>query len=175
MVPDGRRDDAAGPHHAAHLGDRLVGLGHEMEDEERQGAVEPAVRERNGAGIALRDRDPRIRVPPLRLRDEHGRIVDRRDLGHVGCRRQREGQAAGAAADVEHPLAVRDAGEVDERPRQHPAPAAHEPLVAGGAADGEARAHGTSIATTPSCSAARRPCATQRAHAGENSAATLAS
>ena len=53
MVPDGGGDDAAGPHHAAHLRDGLVGLGDEMEHQEREGAVEPAVRERNGAGIAL--------------------------------------------------------------------------------------------------------------------------
>ena len=32
---------------------RVVGLGHEMEHQEREGAVEPAVRERDGAGIAL--------------------------------------------------------------------------------------------------------------------------
>ena len=110
VIPHGRRDNAARPHHAAHLGDRLLGFGNEMENEQRQGTVEIAVGEWEGAGVPLLDGDARICVAPLRLLDEDGREVDRRNLAHVGGLGQRESQASRAAPDVENPLAVRHAG-----------------------------------------------------------------
>ena len=43
----------------------------------------------------------------------------------LGAFRQQEGQAAGAAADIQHPLARRDAGEGQERDGQPAAPDLH--------------------------------------------------
>jgi hypothetical protein len=138
MIPHGRRDHAARPHDAAHLGDCLAGLGHEVEHEKRQGAVEPAVLEGQGAGIRLPDLYARVGVAPDRLLDEDGRIVDRGNLAEIGGPGEREGQAAGAAADVENLFAAGQPREVDEQGREFLAPAAHELLIAGRIVDVEA-------------------------------------
>ena len=142
VIPHGRRDHAARPHHAAHLGNRLLGFGNEMENEQRQGTVEIAVREREGAGVPLLDGDARICVAPLRLLDEDGREVDRRDLARprrpwaarksgCPCRTRRRGPARRSPTPANF----------DEWLGQLAAPAAHELLVSGGSVDSEARWH----------------------------------
>src|SRR5229473_6121336 len=61
--------------------------------------------------------------------DIHSREVDPLNAGDGGLLRQREGQIARAAPDIQHvPSAY--AGEVDEKRRQPSAPAPHLALVA---------------------------------------------
>ena len=113
MVPYGCRDHASRPNDAAHLGDCPAGFGNEVEHEQRQGAVERAVLERQGAGIRLPNPYPRVGVTPNRFLDKDRRIVDRGNLSDVGGPGEREGQAAGTAADVENLLAVFNPNESD--------------------------------------------------------------
>jgi hypothetical protein len=85
-----------------------------MEHKQRQGAVERAVLEGQVAGIRLPDFNPRVGVAPDHFIDKDVRIVDRGDLAGVGGAGEREGQAAGAAADVENLFAIGSPGKVDE-------------------------------------------------------------
>jgi hypothetical protein len=138
MVPYGRSNHAARPNDAAHLGDCLAGFRDEVEHEQRQGAVEGAAVEGQGAGIRLPDCYSRVDVAPDRLLDKDWRIVDCGNLAEVGGPGEREGQAACAAADVENLFAVGDPREVNEQGREFLAPAAHELLIAGRGVDVEA-------------------------------------
>ncbi len=129
MIPHRCRDHAARPNDAAHLGYCLTGFGNELEHEKRQSAIERAALEGQGAGIRLSDFYSRVCVAPDYLLDKDWRIVDRGNLGEVGSFGEREGQATGAAADLENPFAVGNPCEVDEFPRESSAPAAHELLM----------------------------------------------
>ena len=77
-----------------------------MEHEQRQSAVERAALEGQGAGIRLPDFYSRVGVAPYRFLDKDWRIVDRGNLVEFGGPGEREGQATGAAADVENLFAM---------------------------------------------------------------------
>ena len=109
-----------------------------MEHEQRQGAVERTVLEGQVASICLPDLDARVAVALDRRLHKDGRVVDCDDLPEFGRPREREGQAAVAAADVDNPFAGGKPGEIDEQGRELPAPAAHELLIGGRIVDIEA-------------------------------------
>jgi len=108
MVPHGCCDHATRPNDAAHLGYCLSGFGNEVEHEQRQSAVERAALEGQSAGIRLPDFYSRVGVAPGRFLDKDRRIVDRGNPAEVGGAGEREGQATGAAADIDNPFAVGD-------------------------------------------------------------------
>jgi hypothetical protein len=130
MVPHGCRDYAAGPNDATHLTDRLAGFGDEVEHQQRQRAVERIALERQSAGVRLLNSYSWIGVAPDRFLDEDRRIVDCGNFIEISGPRERERQAAGAAADVENLFAVGDPREVDEQRCEPLTPAAHQLLIA---------------------------------------------
>src|SRR4029077_19865672 len=92
--------------------------------------------------VALLDPDARIRVPrPGRVDVDLG-VVDGGQLLEIDRARQGEGEAAGAAADLEQPLTRCGPGVLDEERREPAAPAAHDLLVAIRIAGVEHRRHG---------------------------------
>ena len=93
--------------------------------------------------------DPWVVVFGLRGGEVDLGMVDRGEPGERRFLRQREGQAAGAAADFEHLLAIRDAGMVDEQRRQMPAPASHQLFVIARVAGIEHRRHGRLLGCDP--------------------------
>jgi hypothetical protein len=82
----------------------LSASGNEVKHKERQGAIERAALEGQGAGIRLPDSYSRIGAASDHFCDKDRRIVDRGDLAKVDRPSEREGQASGAAADVENPF-----------------------------------------------------------------------
>jgi len=64
--------------------------------------------------MRLPNRYPRVGVTPDRFLDKDRLIVDRGNLPDVGGPHEREGHAAGTAADVENLLAVFNPNESDE-------------------------------------------------------------
>ena len=73
--------------------------------------------------------DARVPVLGLRRSEVDLRLIDRGQPSEPGGLGEREGQAAGAAADFEHLFAIRDAGMLDKERRQAPAPPPHQPFV----------------------------------------------
>jgi hypothetical protein len=131
------------PHDPAHLGDRELGPRHEMQHQERQRPVEGAVVEGQRAGVGVLEFEARVGAGGARGLEIELGIVDRGQRRRILPREQREGEAAGAAADVDQPLALADAGEVDEQRREPPTPAPHHLLVGGGVASVEIGWHGS--------------------------------
>ena len=82
--------------------------------------------------------DPDLRQPLPHRADERRRRVDRGDRTGAEPAHELGRQRAGAAADVEHALAVADAGEVGELRRERHRVAAHEAVVGIG---GDVEAH----------------------------------
>ena len=68
-------------------------------------------------------------MPRPRRLDERGGWIDRRDRIRPEPGHELGGQRPRATADVERPLAGRDAGQVGELRREQPRVAAHEPVV----------------------------------------------
>jgi hypothetical protein len=73
--------------------------------------------------------DARVPVLGLRRSKVHLRLIDCSQPSEPAGLGEREGQAAGAAADFEHLFAIRDAGMLDKERRQASAPAPHQPFV----------------------------------------------
>ena len=135
-IPHGGADHRARPRHALHLGNRLRGLRHEVQHQQREDAVEGAVGQREGVHVAGLEAHTGVAVQVAGVGDIRGREVDSQHAPGARALRHGEGQAAGAAADIEHVLAVRGADEVEKRADEPPAPAAHDPLVAFAVAGG---------------------------------------
>ena len=106
------------------------GLGHEVQHQQRQHAVEAAVGTRQRAGIADFERGAGVAVVPRGMGHIDRRDVDAEQLLHAAALQQRERQTAGAAAHVEHPLAIGHADEIEKRLGEAPAPAPHLQFVA---------------------------------------------
>ncbi len=70
--------------------------------------------------------DARVSILGLRRGEVDLGLIDRGQPGEPGGLCEREGQAAGAAADFEYLFAIRDAGVLDKERRQAPAPPPHQ-------------------------------------------------
>ena len=110
MIPDARRHCPSGSRHPRHLAQPGDGIGHEVHDQLGQCRVELSVAERQlfRRGAAHVDAG----VTGAHRVHERFRGIDR--AHHNGARDELGAQRAGAAADVQGPRAVGDAGELGE-------------------------------------------------------------
>jgi hypothetical protein len=86
-VPNGGGDHAAGTHDAAHLLDRLSGVGDEMQHQQREGTIERRIRIWQRSRVAHVESKSRIGVSRARGSDEGLRQIysgNRCDMGEVG-------------------------------------------------------------------------------------------
>jgi len=104
----------------------------EMQHQQRQDAVEALVGIRQRAGVADIESHARITVLASGVFDIDVCEIDALHLLEIEPFDQLEGQPAGAAANVQHGLAIGHADEVEERHGELPAPAAHQHFVAVG-------------------------------------------
>ena len=133
VVPDARRHDTALARHASHLPKARDGVGHEVDDELRQGGVECTVVERQLLGRGALHVDPG--VPLSRGGDERLRGIDRRHRVGPQPRDELGRERARPGADVEHSLTGGDPREVGQlRGERHRVPA-HETVVCVGGDD----------------------------------------
>jgi len=91
------------------------------------------------AGIARLEGDARVGIARRGIGDIGRREVDALDRLDLAALGQGEGEAAGAAADVQHRFAVGGAGKIDEQLSEPAAPTAHCQFVAVAVAGVEAR------------------------------------
>ena len=137
VIPDARRQDAVLAGDAGHLAEPGDWIRHEVDDELGQSRVELAIAERELLG----GREPNLDawMALLRRRDERLRRIDRGNVDRPQAADELSGERAGPAADVEHPLAGSDLGEVGELRRERHRVPTHEPVVGVG---GDDEAHG---------------------------------
>ena len=111
VIPDARRQDAVLAGDAGHFAEPGDWIRHEVDDELGQSRVELAIAERELLG----GREPNLDawMALFRRRDERLRRIDRGNVDRPKAADQLGGERAGTAADVEHPLAGRDLGEVE--------------------------------------------------------------
>ena len=100
VVPHARRDDAAASRDSCQLTQARDGIGHEVDDELRQGGVELVVGKRQLLGCGPLDGD--AGMPLARGCDERLRRVDRRHTGGAEQAYQLRRQRTRPAAHVEH-------------------------------------------------------------------------
>ena len=113
VVPHGSGEHARGSGDPQHLGHRPLGIGHEVEHEERERGVDAVVVERQCLGLAVLEADA-VRLalgvgPGSGGLDEPRSRVDTHDLALRPPIGHRPGQVAGAGPDVEHPPGARHA------------------------------------------------------------------
>jgi hypothetical protein len=126
VVPDATRHRP--PRDAPHLGDALLGIGHEVQHELREDDVEGAVGEREllGGGEA------HVGVGRHRARELHerGRRVDPADVRGAETVRELCEQGARPATDVERTVSPRDSGRIGVQ-RREPRPVATDMAAVG--------------------------------------------
>ena len=137
MIPDACGDDAVPAGHAAHLGQPLHRILHEVNDELCQGGVERGVRERQVLGWRSVHVDARMALPGRR-NEWLGRIDGRHRRGSK-ARDQLARERAGAAADVENPLSAAYRRQVCQLAGEQARVSTHETVVRLG---GHIEAHG---------------------------------
>ena len=113
-VPDRGGDHPARTGDPPHRLERAAGSGHEIQRQLRKRAVEARRGKVEGGGVAGDKAQPRVGrarggVGDVRLGD-----VDADDRGGLRPGGERQGEAAGAAADVEHSLAGAEPGPGDQ-------------------------------------------------------------
>jgi hypothetical protein len=77
-----------------------------VQHQQRQNSIECRIRERQAACITNAKGDPGICIATGGVLDVRRRIVDPADRFRATMLGQQKGQAAGTAADIQHPLAV---------------------------------------------------------------------
>ena len=140
VIPHARGDDTTSDGDAAHLAEAGNGVGHEMDDELREGAVEPPIGIRQSLGGAFPHVDTRMAF--ARRSDERVGRIDRGNGRRAEPLNQLPRERTRAAPDVEGAVAVRDVREIGEWRGELGRVAAHEPVVGRG---GDGEAHGAQI------------------------------
>ena len=127
VVPDAGRDDPAWAGHARHLAKPLNRVGHEVHHELSECRVERVVGKRQVLCRGAHDVDAGMTLT-CRL-DERLRRIDGRDARRVQPADELGRERAGAATDVEHPLALSDLREACERACEPARVPTHEAVV----------------------------------------------